>query len=145
MAWYDRPRDYEKALLASVTATTTSTGTTATRIPDHQEAVIAYLDVTAAATGDALDKLDVYVQTKIGDEWLDVIRFTQIDGDSGAVTYVAKVEVNTACAEYETGTGLAEANARDIIGDQWRTRYVITDGAGAGTHSFTFSVTICVA
>jgi hypothetical protein len=136
-----------RAALASTTVTSTASSPgDAFYMPAPESGGLAILDVTAAATGDALDKLDVYLQTKVGSDWYDAIHFTQIDGDSGAVTYVSKIQTDaildqdTGAAEIETGTALPEGKTRRIFGDAWRVRWVVTDGAGAGTHSFTFSV-----
>jgi hypothetical protein len=96
------------------------------------------LDVTAAGSA-ADDLLDVFVQTKIGDNWFDVVHFTQVLGNGGAKRYVAKVVGALATAEYEVGSALAAAAVRNLLGDEWAARWVVTNGAG--THSFTFSVT----
>lgn len=143
MVDYDRRANFFRTIEASTTHLVTGSPTTGVRIPMHEMGLVAVLDVTAATTGDALDKLDVILQTKIGSLWHDVIWFTQLDGDSGAETYIAKIELATAMTEYEEAAVLGETNARDIMGDQWRVRRVVTDGAGAGSHSFTYSVVAC--
>jgi len=103
-------------------------------------ALALVLDVTAAATA-VDDTLDVYVQTMLdGANWLDVARFTQILGNGGAKRYVAKLERDTTVAEFEVGSALGAASARDLLGTQWRARWAITD-AGADDAAFTFSVT----
>jgi len=95
--------------------------------------------VTAAAT-DVGDLLDVYVQTKIdGTNWLDVQHFTQVLGNGGAKRYVAKVASGAAVTEFENGAALGAAAKRDLIGDDWRVRWVIVDDAGTGTGSGTGS------
>lgn len=100
-------------------------------------AVAFVLDLTAA--GSAADDLcDVFVQTKIGDSWFDVVHFTQLVGNGGAKRYVAKLVAALATAEYETGTALGAAAVRNVLGDEWAVRWDVTNGAG--THSFTFSV-----
>ena len=130
------------ALLASTTVTATSTGTTAVRMPGMVNAYAFVLDVTAAAT-DSGDKLDVYIQTMCdGTNWVDVQRFTQVLGNGGAKRYVAKITASAAMTEFENGTGLGAAALRNVFGDQWRVRYVVTD-AGTDNASFTFSVTAC--
>lgn len=124
-------------LLASGAQTATSTGTTPVFMPPAA-AYAFVLDVTAAAT-DTGDTLDVFVQTKIGSSWYDVVHFTQVLGDGGAKEYVSKVTAGAALTEYETGTALGAAAVRDLCGDQWRARFAITD-AGTDNASFTFSV-----
>lgn len=129
-------------LLASGARTATSTGTTAVRLPGMVNGLGFVLDVTAAAT-EVGDLLDVYIQTKLdGTNWVDVQRFTQVLGNGGALRYVAKITAGAAMTEFENGTGLGAAAIRNLLGDEWRTRYVVTD-AGAANASFTFSVTAC--
>ena len=103
------------------------------------KAMAFVLDVTAAATA-IDDVLDVYVQTQLdGTNWVDVVRFTQVLGNGSAVRYFAKIERGTSVTEFENGTGLGAAAARDLFGERWRVRYVITD-TGTDNASFTFSV-----
>lgn len=130
-------------LLASGVRTDTNTGTAAVRLPKAGLSGIAFiLDVTAVLT-DSGDLLDVYVQTKIdGTNWMDVIRFTQILGNGGTKRYYSKIKPHASLTEFETSAALGEHTDRDLIGDDWRTRYVITD-AGTDNASFTFSVIAC--
>ena len=116
--------DQTRTLLASTAIAATVAGTTAVVIPPVKKGLVGIFDVTAAALA-------------VG----DVIWFTQVLGNGGAKTYVAKIEVATAFpAEIDTiATALTATNARDIIGDEWRVRYVV---AGA-TAAFTASVVIC--
>jgi hypothetical protein len=98
------------------------------------------LDVTAAATA-AGDHLDVYVQTKLdGTNWVDVVHFTQLDGNGGTKRYFEKVVAGPAFAGFENGTALGEGEVRDLAGNPWRVRYVVTD---VDDPSFTFSVVAC--
>lgn len=100
------------------------------------------LDLTAAAT-EVGDLLDVYVQTKVdGANWLDVGHFTQCLGNGGAKRYVTKLTAQLATAEFENATALAAAAVRNLLGDEWRVRWAITD-AGDDNASFTFSVAAC--
>jgi len=110
-------------------------------IPDCSS-VIGILTLTTGATGDALDLLDVYIQTYIHDTWVDVIRFTQIIGTDADDQYFAKIDKLVATVEFEIGTGLAAAAVRNLLGSRWAARWVVTDGAGAGTHTWTFGVDI---
>lgn len=136
------------ALLTSSARANTATGTASSTATGSGDAVdypnaiglLFILDVTANAT-DAADKLDVYVQTKLGDTWYDCAHFTQCDGNgSGDLTYVTKICANSAQAEYEIGTALGETAVRHLLGRQFRARWVVTD-TGNGDASFTFSVT----
>ncbi len=96
------------------------------------------LDVTAAAsTGDLLD---VYVQTKIdGTNWLDICRFTQVGGTSTGIRHIDKIHANGAFAA-DASSALAAGQQRDLLGNPYRARWVITDSATAGNVSFSFSV-----
>lgn len=109
------------------------------RARDHLSAVQLVLDVTAAAT-QAGDKLDVFVQTQLDDtNWIDVVHFTQLDGDGGAKRYVEKIVAGAAEAGFETASALAAGEVRHLIGRRWRVRWVITE-SGGDDESFTFSV-----
>lgn len=129
------------SLLASA-ARTAATGTgTPTRLPGMVNAFGASMDVTVDEST-AADKLDVYIQTKLdGTNWVDVIHFTQHDGNVGAKRYYSKIAVGAALTEFENATALAEAAVRNLLGDDWRVRWAITDDSGSA--SFTFSVTVC--
>ena len=132
----------EVTLLASAARTATSTGTDAVRLPKGMQGLALVLDVTAAAT-ESGDLLDVYVQTKIdGTNWVDVQHFTQVLGNGGAKRYYAKLMSNAALTEFENAAALGAAALRNLVGDDWRTRYVITD-TGTDNASFTFSVVAC--
>ena len=141
-------RDYDATtVLASATKTATGTQGTDIRLPGYVNAFAFTLDVTAAAT-DAADKLDVYVQTMVdGTNWVDVVHFTQCAGNGGAKRYIAKIVAQVAQTQFETGTALASGAIRNLLGDKWRTRWVLTEsgpggsGSGTGVVSFTFSVT----
>ena len=109
------------------------------------------LDVTAAAT-DAQDLLDVYVQTKLdGTNWTDVVHFTQVLGNGGAVRHIGKVTAQLAETMFEVGSALASGAVRNMLGDDWRVRWDVTEagppgatsGSGVGLLAFTFSVTAC--
>lgn len=126
------------SLLDSGARTATSTGTDAVYLP-YAPAFGFVLDVTAAAT-DVGDTLDVYVQTLIGGNWVDVVHFTQVLGNGGAKRYFSKIVADLATAEFENGTSLSAAAVRNFLGDAYRVRYAITD-AGTANASWTFSVT----
>jgi len=109
------------------------------------------LDVTAAEE-DAQDLLDVYVQTKLdGTNWTDVLRFTQVLGNGGAVRHIGKVTAQLATTMFANGTTLAAGAVRNMLGDEWRVRWDVTEagppgdtsGSGVGLLAFTFSVTAC--
>ena len=97
------------------------------------------LDVTEAAT-EAGDTLDVYVQTLIGGNWVDVVHFTQVLGTGGTQRCVSKIAAGLANSEFDNGTSLGAAAVRNLLGDAYRVRWAITD-ASTDNASFTFSVT----
>jgi len=99
------------------------------------------LDVTVDEST-AADKLDVYVQTKLdGTNWTDVAHFTQHDGNAGAKRYLTKIIAQIAQAEFEVGSALGAAGVRNLLGDEWRVRWAITDDSQSA--SYTFSVAAC--
>ena len=137
-------RDHDaKEVLAE---TTTAAGAVDTagasgRLPGMVNGFAFTLTVSAAAT-DAADTLDVYVQTMLdGENWTDVVHFTQVLGNGGALRYVAKIVAQLATAEFEVGTELGNAAVRHLFGDEWRVRYVQADADSDA--SFTFSVVAC--
>lgn len=101
--------------------------------------VVWELDVTAAAT-EAGDTLNVFVQTKIGDDWVDVVHFTEVIGTGGAKKYYAKQTAAGAETMFENATALAAGAIRNLIGSDWRCRWAIVDVATLANQSFTFSV-----
>lgn len=97
------------------------------------------LDVTAAAT-ETGDTLDVFVQTQLDEtNWVDVAHFTQVLGDGGAKRYFTKLTGPLATSEFENGTSLSAAAARNLLGRKWRARWAIAD-VSTDNASFTFSV-----
>ena len=142
------------ALLASAARTGTTKSATdtaygsAVRIANFGRpirALVAELDVTAAAK-EAGDKLDVAVQTLVDGNtddgnWVDVIAFTQVLGNGGAKRYFAKIAAVTALTMFEAATALTAGNIRDLIGEQLRVKYAITNDADDPVDtSFTFAV-----
>lgn len=133
-----RAVSHTKTLLASAAQTATSTGEAAVRLSDAPNGYVFIVDLTAAAD-DGDDTLDLFVQTKIGSFWVDVVHFTQMVGTDSASRYIAKVTGAVNTAEFENGTALGAAAVRNLIGDQWRVRFAIVDPTGSDA-SFTFSV-----
>lgn len=128
-------------LLSSGARTETGNGT-GVRLPGFVNAISFALDLTAAAT-DAGDTLNVYVQTKIdGTNWVDVVAFTQCLGNGGAKRHIGKLNATAALTMFENATSLTAGTIRDLLGDEWRVRWAITD-ASTDNASFTFSVTAC--
>jgi hypothetical protein len=129
-----------RTLLAAAAREDTGNGD-AVKLPGFVNALAFTLDVTAAAST-AADRLDVYVQTKVdGVNWIDVAHFTQIVGNGGAKRFTAKLIANAAVTEFEAAAALAAAAKRDLLGDEWRVRWVVTDDSTNA--AFTFSVSAC--
>ena len=118
-------------------------------IPQNINAVMACLDLTNAGSLVG-DTLDVFIQTAFPAQrfagsgnyhWIDVVHFTQLLGTQAAdVLEFAKIAVALDQAHFETvsGAALAAGAKRNVIGQYWRSRWVIADGGG--THAFTFEV-----
>lgn len=98
------------------------------------------LDVTSAATA-AGDTLNVYVQRLLPTgAWDDVVSFTQVLGNGGAVSFVADVMFDSqATDEGAVSTAaLAAGTARAVaLSDSIRVQYVIVT---VDTPLFTFEV-----
>ena len=142
MALMEKQVAEAKTLIASAARTADTGNGGEVRLPGMVNGFAFVLDVTAAAT-ESGDLLDAYVQTVIdGTNWLDVVRFTQVLGNGGAKRYIAKINAGVAQAEFENGAALGAAAVRNLLGDKWRVRWVITD-AGTDNASFTFSVAAC--
>ena len=114
----------------------TATGNSAETFLNGAPNIMTFeLDLTAAALVVG-DTLDVFIQTKVLSNFVDVVHFTQILGDGGVKRYYTKTTAALALTEFENGAALGAAAVREILGVQYRVRWVI---AGP-TPSFTFSV-----
>lgn len=102
------------------------------------------LDVTAAAT-DATDTLNVYIQRKLPNgDYDDVVSFTQVLGNGGAVTFVADVYGDPASSDERApaDASLTAGSAKKVWpGETLRVKWVIVD-SGDANQSFTFTVTV---
>lgn len=132
---------YEATTLAASAARTADGNTQATpvRLPPAAAYVFTFDQTDAGSAVD--DTCDVFVQTKLdGTNWTDVVHFTQRLGNgTDAQRGIAKITRAATCAEFEVGTSLGAAAVRNLFGDEWAVRWAIV--TGAGTHTFTFSVT----
>lgn len=97
-------------------------------LPDC-EAVLCHVEcngVLALIT----DLLGVYIQTYIGDVWVDVAHI-QITGDlANDARKTAKINANAAEAMFEDTDPLAANAVRNLMGTKWRYRYVVSAGTG---------------
>jgi lipopolysaccharide biosynthesis protein len=138
-----KKKDHDATTVLAATTTAAgavSTSGSAVRLPGMVNAIAFVLNVTAAAT-DAVDTLDVKVQTKLdGTNWVDVVSFTQVLGNGGALKHIAKIEAGTAQAMFADAV-LAAGSTRNLLGDEWRVTYVQVDADSDA--SFTFSVIAC--
>ena len=112
---------------------------TAVRLAMPPRGFTFVLDVTAAATTGS-DGLSMYVQTLIGTTWIDVVRFSTIIGDEGAKQYVERVLSSGAEAGFSQAGGLIAGTARNLVGDQWRARWLVQEDTNA---VFTCGITAC--
>jgi hypothetical protein len=127
----------EGVQLFSGTLTATATGSEQ-KIRRPTAGLVLLLEVTAAATAVG-DTLDVVVQTRVNDVWLDICHFTQILGNGGAQNIVAKIAGDGTQAMYATSSALAAGNVRNILGDGYR---IVSTIVNSSSPSFTFTVTI---
>lgn len=103
------------------------------------------LDVTAAGTL-AADTLDVFVQQSIdgGVTYDDVVHFTQVLGNGGAVKHIAEWQSNiTPEADLHApadGTFAVGVRQGGLLTPPLRAKWTIVNGGG--THAFTFSITM---
>lgn len=125
-------------LFSGTAVTAESANSTGIAIENPSAGVLFQLDVTAA--GSAVDDtLDVKVQTTLdGTNWMDVAYFTQVLGNGGVKRFAAKISATEPQALFPTTTALTAGNIRHVIGSMFRVTYTVA--AGAGTHTFTFSV-----
>lgn len=129
-------------LHASAARTSTATGSALPLVYVSGEASFLYseivfeLDVTAAAAV-AGDEIDIFVQTKFGIKWIDVVHFTKVIGTDTTKTFIAKIVSGIAESMYELSSALAAGSERNIIGPKFRARWVVVS---ASAPSFTFTV-----
>ena len=131
----------QAALVASAARTTSSNAVVP--LGDDYTRATYLLDVTATSSA-AGDKLNVYVQRTPdeGTTWDDLLHFTEVLGTTGAVKHIAQWNGYDA-VERELGTPQDAAMSAGvyqggILGPQLRVKWVVTNGGGS--HSFTFSV-----
>ncbi len=110
------------------------------RLPAMVNAASVTLDVTAAATS-AADTLNVFVQTKIRANWVDIMHFPQLTGTGGAKRYTQKVLAGAAEASFEHGTALASANVRNLLGDEYRGAWSAVDANANAEWTFSMAIT----
>jgi hypothetical protein len=104
------------------------------------------LDVTAASSA-AGDTLNVYVQHSCdeGTTWDDFVSYTQVLGNGGAKKFLAFWAMNstaptTPIKAPQDGALTAGNVQQGPVCDGWRVKWVIVNGGGS--HSFTFSVSV---
>lgn len=130
-------------ILASAARTASDVGNSM-MLPKNLKALVAMLNVTAAAT-EIGDLLDVWLQESPdeGTTWNDIIRFTQVLGNGGAKKYIAKLNCEVAAETEMAAPSDAAISAGVVHGPICpfiRAKWTITD-AGADNASFTFAIT----
>lgn len=101
-------------------------------------AVLEFRAATTTVSTAANDTLDIYIQTTLDNSnWFDIVHFTQILGNGGAKIYIAKILAGAAESEFAETATLAAGSVRNIVGDQYRVKYVVVDGT---TADFGFTV-----
>ena len=124
-------------VLASQTATATSSGTAAVRLPDIANGVYFLLDITALADVGG-DLLLVTIQTSLGGTWIDAVAFTTVLGTTSPRKYLSdKIQADAAQPQINPATVLVADGVQHIIGDELRVRWIIVNNTAP---SFTFSV-----
>ena len=132
---------YHRKLATVTTAVATGTATVVTDIPYCVSAMFK-LDVTAAGTA-AADTLNVRIQKTPdnGTTWCDVVSFTQVVGNGGAVSETADwctfVTPDDEIAITDGTLAAANVNQGGLLGPQLRVKYTIVDDT---TPTFTFTV-----
>jgi len=96
---------------------------------------------SSSSSLDVPDTLDVFVQTTLdGTNWVDIVHFTQITGET-AKRHYAKVVSSEPQAMFEAGAALNAGSVRHLLGLQYRVRWEIVDGApGMPDLAFEFKV-----
>lgn len=138
-----RHADWTIVLQASTAVVLANNGDTSTaiRLP-NANALGFFLDITAAAA-DTGDKLDITVQTRLGNNvYVDVLHFGQILGDAtpgvGTRLFGMITTGTGVTTPFGAGVALAPNAVRHLIGDDWRVKTNVVDtGANA---AFTFAV-----
>jgi hypothetical protein len=133
-------------LLASAARTASDTSGSLAAVlphPEQLQSARVVLDVTAAGSAVG-DTLDVYIQRAVGGQWDDVLHFTQVVGNGGAVKHIAEwfrgVTPESELHAPQDAAIAAGVVQGGLLGPDLRVKWVIANGGG--THSFTFSVGI---
>ena len=135
----------EAIVLAASAARTATAGTNGTAyVLGGERSVIQVMLKMTAATHEAGDTLDVYVDFlgPDGATWVNAIHFTQEHGDHAAATYIVNL-IPSACDTTPvvvTSDAAAGVVRPQVFGSQIRARWVIVDSGDADA-SFTFAVT----
>lgn len=132
---------YQLGPSAAVTGATS--GNTTVPVIITNAAAIAFVLRVTASEDDADDTLNVFIQTMLdGTNWLDIAHFTEQLGNTDVSTpdsHILKVVRDLATAEFEIATALGEGAVRNLLGKEFRARWVTVDPTGTDA-SFTFSV-----
>lgn len=124
---------------SAISAATAGTNGTAVAIQGERLIYTFILACTDVAT-DALDTLDVYIDTLYGTAWINAVHFTQIIGtDANTTSFFATVMPENLGVSTNITADCAVGTVRGIVGSQWRARWVVIDADADA--SFIWSLT----
>jgi hypothetical protein len=130
-------------LFASATKTSSNTATISNKQLARFRNGIILLSVTAAGTTSG-DTLNVYLQRNVGSDespvWDDMVSFTQLLGNGGAKTYIARISSDIAPTTATEAPKDASLTAGSVSQGPWsnllRVKWVI----GGSAPTFTFNI-----
>lgn len=111
------------------------------RIRRPVAAVIAMLRVGSFEGYDVDSWLDLWVQTRLGSVWFDVMQFDRVNFSDVPSSRALKISATTTSGTLLAGSiGVVGNDVVHYIGEEWRCRY--TMNGDLPTTSFTFGVNL---
>jgi hypothetical protein len=99
---------------------------------------------TGTYVGNSYDvEMDVWIQTRLGDLWFDVIQFNRVATDGGTTNngYAQKISATEPSSRLsQKASDLVGGNSAHFIGEEWRARWKLF--GEASTTAYQFGVTI---
>ena len=95
---------------------------------------------SVSASSGTTPTLDIYLQTYVAGEWIDILHLTQQTGNTKETGIWTSKTVNTVAAAVQDGALVAGTARHGINGSKLRIKYKI----GGTTPSFTFTVNALV-
>lgn len=109
------------------------------RIRRPVAAVIACLR-SGGYVGNSYDVLlDVWIQSRFGDSWFDVLQFPRLGTDGGSTNnaWIQKLSASsTAPRVIMNSSDLVGGNSTNMIGEEWRVRYRLFGEASTTAYQF---------